>query len=243
MKDTIKLKNKKNTLIIAHRGASGLEKENTYPAFIAGGNRSYYGLECDVHKTIDGKYVIIHDDFTGRVALDNLEVEKSTYETLRKLKLLDLNGKRGRNDLRIPSMEEYFNICKDYNKVAVFEFKNKFEENEIIEMVNIINKLDYLHNTIFISFCLDNLLTLRKHFPNTTAQFLIEGDKLTNDVIELLVKHNLDIDCYYKLLNKENINLLHSKNIKINCWTVNNQDDAQNLIDLGVDFITSNILE
>ena len=34
--DTIKLNNKKNTLIVAHRGASFLEVENTYPACVDG---------------------------------------------------------------------------------------------------------------------------------------------------------------------------------------------------------------
>ena len=48
--DTIKIE-KKNTLMVAHRGVSGLEKENTLAAFIAAGNRSYYGVETDVHRT------------------------------------------------------------------------------------------------------------------------------------------------------------------------------------------------
>ena len=32
-------------------------------------------------------------------------------------------------------------------------------------------------------------------------------------------------------------------NIAINAWTVNNSVDAQKLIDLEIDFITTNILE
>ncbi|MBQ3093965.1 MAG: hypothetical protein IJC52_02230 [Clostridia bacterium] len=31
--------------------------------------------------------------------------------------------------------------------------------------------------------------------------------------------------------------------MRINCWTVDHPDDARRLIDLGVDFITTNILE
>ena len=240
--DTIKIENKKNTLMIAHRGASGLEKENTYPAFVAGGNRSYFGLECDVHKTIDGKYVIIHDDCTGRVAIDNMRVEKTTYRTLRTLKLLDLDGKKGRNDLRIPSMKEYFEICKKYDKVAVFELKNKFELDEIDEMVKIIENVGHLDNTIFISFCLENLINLRKICPKAKAQFLI-SDKIDDDLIEILTKNKLDLDCYYELLTKENIELLHSKNILVNCWTVDDKQWALKLIDWNVDYITSNILE
>lgn len=240
--DTIKINNKGKTLMIAHRGASLLEKENTYPAFISAGNRTYYGIESDVHKTIDNKYVIIHDDWTGRVAIDNMEVEKTTYDTLRKLKLLDLDGKKGRNDIRIPSLEEYISICKKYDKVAVLEFKNKFEEKEIIEMTEIVKNLDYFDNTIFISFCLENLLNLRKNYVDAKAQYLVET-VIDDKLIETLEKNKLDLDVLYTLLTKENIKQLHSKNIKINCWTVNKKEDAEKLIDLGVDYITTNTLE
>ena len=64
--DSIKL-DTRTAKMIAHRGLSGIEKENTNAAFIAAGNRSYFGIETDVHKTVDGKFVIIHDDTTGRV--------------------------------------------------------------------------------------------------------------------------------------------------------------------------------
>ena len=59
MNNTIKLENKGHTQMIAHRGVCGLEPENTNAAFIAAGNRSYYGIESDVHKTADGKFVSI----------------------------------------------------------------------------------------------------------------------------------------------------------------------------------------
>ena len=58
--------------MIAHRGCSGLEMENTASAFVVAGNRSYWGIETDVHVTRDGQYIVIHDDTTGRVALENL---------------------------------------------------------------------------------------------------------------------------------------------------------------------------
>ena len=102
-------------LMIAHRGLSGLEKENTLPAFRLAGEHTYYGIETDVHKTSDGKYVIIHDDTTGRVAGADISVEGSTYEALRALKLKDMGGKLSEKYL-IPSLEEYVSICKEYKK-------------------------------------------------------------------------------------------------------------------------------
>ena len=53
--------------MIAHRGLSGLERENTCAAFIAAGNRSYYGIETDIHITRDGRFIVYHDDNTLRL--------------------------------------------------------------------------------------------------------------------------------------------------------------------------------
>ena len=123
--DTIKV-NAGKTLMVAHRGVSGIEKENTHAAFVAAGNRSHYGIETDVHRTIDGKYVCFHDDTTGRVAIDNMVIEESTFDTLRNLLLTDIDGKKGRTDLRIPTLQEYIQICKKYDKIAVLELKTSF---------------------------------------------------------------------------------------------------------------------
>ena len=51
--NTIKIK-KSLTQLVAHRGLSGIETENTNAAFVAAGNRSYYGIETDIQRTKDG---------------------------------------------------------------------------------------------------------------------------------------------------------------------------------------------
>ena len=138
--------------MIAHRGLSGIEKENTCSAFVAAGNRSYFGVETDVHVTADGQFIIIHDDTTRRVALDDLTVENSTYETLRSLRLCDKDGKRGRKDLMLPSLSEYIQICKKYEKVSVLELKNHMQPQEIDRIIDVIRVEGWLERTIFISF-------------------------------------------------------------------------------------------
>ena len=47
-------------------------------------------------------------------------------------------------------------------------------------------------------------------------------------------------DGYYV---KEFIDECHKNNLEINVWTVDNKEKAEELISLGVDYITSNILE
>lgn len=238
--DTIKF-DKKSTLVIAHRGLSGIEKENTNAAFVAAGNRSYYGIETDVHKTLDGKYVVFHDDTTGRVAIDNMEVEKTTYDCLRNLLLTDIDGKKGRSDIRIPSLEEYISICKKYEKVAVLELKNAFSENEIYEICDIISDLGYLENVVFISFCLENLVFLRAKYPTQSAQYLV--DDYSDSLIDVLTKNNLDLDIRYTELNAENMKKLHEAGIKVNCWTCDDPKAGEDLASWGIEYITSNILE
>ena len=53
--NTIKIE-KKQARMVAHRGLSGLEKENTCAAFIAAGDRSHFGIETDIRPTLDGRY-------------------------------------------------------------------------------------------------------------------------------------------------------------------------------------------
>lgn len=229
------------TLMVAHRGVSGIEKENTCSAFVAAGNRSYYGIETDVHRTRDGRFVCIHDDTTGRVAIDNLKVEESTFDTLRSLVLADTDGVKGRIDLRIPTLQEYVRICKKYGKVGVLELKNAFEPAEIQAIIDIIRAEDYLSGIIFISFYLENMICVRALLPKQPCQYLTSD--FPDSLIDTLVKYDLDLDIYYKALTEENLAALHEKGVRVNVWTVDNPEDAKRLIGWGVDYITSNILE
>lgn len=238
--NTIKI-DKKGVQLVAHRGCSALEQENTHAAFVAAGNRSYFGVETDVHKTVDGKYVVIHDDTTARVAIDSLVVEESTYDTLRGLLLQQKDGVKGRTDIRIPSLQEYIEICKHYEKVCVLELKNHFEKEAVWEICSIIEELGYMEQVIFISFDYENLVYLREKYPTQPAQFL--EFKAPDDLIEKLKAHNLDLDIKHTLLTKELVDACHAEGIKVNCWTVDTVEDADKLIGWGVDFITTNILE
>ena len=241
MANTIKLNVPNKPPIIAHRGMSGLEPENTHAAFIAAGNRSHFGIETDTHKTVDGFFVTFHDNSTKRMSGDDLIIEQATYETLRSMRLRQKDCEKGRTDLRIPSLQEYIAICKYYEKVAVLELKNEFTAEEVDEICKIVEEQDYMDSTIFISFAFQNMIHIRKRCPNQAAQFLI--DEFEDGLIDRLLEYNLDLDIYHKSLTAENVKACHDAGIKVNCWTVDDPADAERLIGYGVDFITSNILE
>ncbi len=227
--------------MVAHRGLSGIEKENTCAAFVAAGNRSYYGIETDIHRTLDGQFVVIHDDTTGRVAIDNLEVEKTTFDCLRRLQLTDIDGVKGRSDLVIPTLAEYIRICKKYEKICVLELKNAMSSEDVYRVCAQIEAEGYLDHVVFISFQLENLISLRREYPKQPAQYLT--GKYTPDLADILVREKLDLDIRYTELTKEVIDEMHAAGIKVNCWTVNDPEAAGRLIGDGVDMITTNILE
>lgn len=240
MQDTLHLASPKPRMI-AHRGVSSLETENTASAFVAAGNRSYYGIETDVHRTSDGAFVIIHDDSTRRVAGDDLTVENTTLETLRSLRLMDKDGRRGRRDLMLPTLPEYAGICRRYDKQAVLELKNPMAAEDIARIADILREAGWLERTTFISFDLDNLKHLRGMLPEQKAQYLVSAD--SPELLPTLLQYHLDLDVHFKALTEARVKELHSHGIEINVWTVDDPADARRLADWGVDYITSNCVE
>lgn len=229
--------------MIAHRGLSGIEMENTCSAFVAAGNRNFFGIETDVHVTKDGQFIIIHDDTTRRVALDNLTVEESTYETLRSLRLCDKDGQRGRKDLVLPSLLEYIQICRKYEKVSVLELKNPMQPQDIDRIIDAVREEGWLDQTIFISFALPNMIYVREKLPDQRAQYLIEGNPDWQAVLEALNRYDLGLDINYHLITEERVQEVHAAGKEVNVWTVNNLEDAKRLSAWGVDYITTNIIE
>ena len=87
----------------------------------------------------------------------------------------------------------------------------------------------------------DNLVDLRAILPEQPAQLLVSF--YNDDVLPTLKKYHLDLDIHYKALTPEIVRDLKAAGITINCWTVDTAEEARDLIEWGVDQITSNILE
>lgn len=264
--DTIKLSNKKNTKMIAHRGGN-LEIENTTGSFISSGNRSHYGIETDVHKTRDGKFIVYHDDKTARLTESDVRIEETDFETLRNIRFKAYRNRPQRKDIVMPSLEEYLDICIYYEKLSVLEIKNAMEKEDIVKIYDVFKQANYLDKTIFISFNFKNLVYLKEIDPNVTVQYLIETqadgfyDRLKRHdfdmellekkykgnyhlaMLDVLVDYGMDIDVDYRPIDKKFVKECKKRGIKINLWTVNDPDRAKELIKWGVNYITSDCLE
>ena len=125
----------------------------------------------------------------------------------------------------------------------MLELKNHMEPDHIREIIARIRREGWLENTIFISFDLENMLSIRRLLPDQKAQYLIGGEPDWPALMSTLTANRLDLDIHYRLLSAQRVKELHEAGIEINVWTVDFLEDARRLADWGVDYITSNIIE
>lgn len=234
----------KNVRVVAHRGLSGIETENTCASFIAAGNRSYWGVETDVRCTADGNFVILHDETAERISGMAIKPEESTLEELRRIRLYERGTTEKREYLYLPTLEEYIRICQKYEKICVLELKTEMDEATTKRMIDRISALGYLDRVVFISFHWNDLVHVRRLCPDQKIQFLFDERFLNEgNAIERLREYRFDVDVHHLALTKEWVDKFHEAGIEINCWTVDSPTDAERYADWGVDYITTNILE
>ena len=158
----------------------------------------------------------------------------------------------GVNDHEIDLFEGQFDVPNGmaYNsyvildeKVAVLELKNAMKTETIQKIVRVIEEMEYLDKTIFISFALSNLITLRQAYPQVSIQYLVEEIGDLTALLEILKKYRFDIDAKHTAIKEEMIPQFHENGIKVNVWTVNTAERAERLQQIGVDYITTNIVE
>ncbi len=229
--------------IVAHRGFADFERENTLEAFSrAASTPGVYGIETDVHRTKDGAYVCGHDACLSRVSNgeSNINVEEETLETIRKVNLPDLDGKHNENkDLFVPTLREYIQVCKSGKKKPIVELKQLFYTDQMKEILHIIDEEGMLEETTFISFCHEDLLILKKLGINKIQYLTCEFNK---PLVAALKAIDAELDIYYGNLTRDDIRLLHENNIKVNAWTINDMETANNLVEAGLDYLTTNCI-
>ena len=123
----------------------------------------------------------------------------------------------------------------------MLELKNHFQPADIDAIIDIIRQEGWLERTIFISFDLMNMICIRSGCPSRRRSSWFPPIRI--GVEDTLKKYSLDLDIYYKALTAERVQALHDAGIEVNVWTVDTLEDAQRMVEYGVDYITSNIVE
>ena len=230
------------TRIVGHAGLAGVQMQNTMEAFEYAARRSYYGIETDIRRTSDGHFVCFHDPSLMTAAGVDNTIELMTLDEIREVTLFDQRGGDTKEcGYKIPTLEEYVGICKKYGKECFIELKTVFKREDVFAIIEVIRSLGYLDRCTFISFYYTPLTYVRKALPNQSVMFLFS--ELSDEITTKLINDKIDVAIYHKAINKKAVDKFHAAGLEINVWTVDDQARAEKLIEMGVDYITSNILE
>lgn len=222
-------------LCIAHRGCHWHCYENTIDAFSIAANGDYFGVETDIHLTKDGKWIIHHDpSFLSNGKKYVIKEEK--LETLIKLPL----DNKWNYKAYIPTLEDYLKILQGSGKRPIIEIKPSNPSfRKLKAMANIVKQYFSLDDVTFIAFYPWPLLKLKFMYKkHIHIQQLWE--KTHPSIVKLALRHRFDLDAEASLLNKDIIDKFHHKGLKVNAWTVDDENMLHKLEEMGIDYITSN---
>lgn len=235
--------------LIAHRGLSSEAPENTTAAFELALQRGFYGIECDVRKTLDDNFVIMHDDGLNRMCGYNLKIANMDLQQLKKYKITSGANVLSYPDLTVPTLEEYLTILEKSDTIHPFiELKESFSSTDLKKLVQLVKKHGLLDRTYFISYYQSNLLAL-KEIDGVNREFLQyvygaeEANKLApvdDRVINWCIENGIDLDARHTLIQASDVYRLHEAGRRVNVWTVNALAKAFELVtNAQVDMITT----
>lgn len=103
----------KNVLVISHRGDWRNYPENSIPAIESVIKMGCDMVEIDVALTADSVLVLMHDRTIDRCTTGRGKVSEMTYEQLQKHFMKTAHGVRSSLDLKVPTLREALEVCKD----------------------------------------------------------------------------------------------------------------------------------
>lgn len=229
------------TAIWAHRGASAYAPENTLPAFQQAIQLGTDGIEFDVQRTADGHIVAIHDETVNRTSNGFGRVVDMTLDELRHLDFA--HGFAGRRNVRIPTLQDILDLCRDSTLTVNIELKNTIEVYPGIEddVLRIVNEFGMLDRTIISSFNHFSLANLRgKVAPEHIGVLISDGIYEPWHYAKLLGAGA--IHPHFPMLQIPGfVWLCHEVGVKVHAWTVNKDEDAVRLANLGLDALITNL--
>lgn len=223
------------TETIAHRGFWKTEgsAQNSLAALQKADSINVYGSEMDIWLSSDGVPVVNHD---AHVTLngEKLIVQDTPVDILTQVIL--------ENGEHLPTLESYLDTFeKCSNTKLIIEYKShrtKYQEDElthkVLKMVQDRNLQDRVE---YISFSL-NFVVKTIHLNPLAKVYYLNGD-LAPDVIKKIGASG--IDYHFTVIDKHSewVKACHDLGLKVNVWTVNKTEDIQRMIDLKVDYITT----
>jgi glycerophosphoryl diester phosphodiesterase len=212
------------TLVVAHRGASAYEVENSLAAFRMARDMRADGVELDVHVTADGVPIVHHDP----VAFARL-IAAVTHDELARFRLA--------NDEAIPTLTEALDAMGAGFEVFV-EVKDLPPEHDAA-LFGVLDAGPDPSCYRVHSFDHRIIRRLREARPSLPCGVL----SVARPVRPLVLLDDADAEVLWQqesLLDAQLIAQVHERQKRVFAWTVDDPERMQHLLDLGVDALCCN---
>ena len=242
------LSNNPNILNIAHRGGLGLSPENTIVSFQRAIKERADILELDIRSTSDSILVLLHDETVDRTTDGKGRISELTLKEAKKLNAGywwtdddSISFPFRTLNIKIPTFDEFLTNFKDHKLNIEIKQHDNFIAKKLCESI----KENQIEDKVAIGSFNDEVLDeFRYHCPEVVTS---PG---RNEIRTFYGFSYIYLDKFYSpksdiyqlpeffgtthVLTKRFVNGIKQKNIPIFVWTVNDPDEMQRFIDLGV---------
>jgi glycerophosphoryl diester phosphodiesterase len=214
------------TAIIAHRGASADYPENTVEAFRAAGALGANWVELDVRRTADGALAVHHDAHLG----DGRAIVEIAAADLPET---------------VPSLAEALAAC-DPLGVNV-EIKNSPQDVDFDAAAGIVEPV-----VAAINACSQPIIVSSFHGPTldrlravdasvATALLTFDLRDAARTVNDAVAAGHAALHPFDRTVTRELVELAHGAGLRLNVWTVDDPGRIEELAEMGVDGIVTNV--
>ncbi len=220
------------TKVVAHRGFWTTEgsAQNSLASLVKADSVKCYGCEFDLWLTKDNKVVLHHDP-----NVKDLIIENVNYDELIKHPLS--NGEK------IPTLEEYLSLGKKLKTQLVCEIKPHKDVARTLKCVEqtlkMFKEYKLTKRVTYITFSLPAFIKLLSDVPKGTEVYYLSGD-LTPSQLKEMGAAGLDYSWGTIKKHWDWIDEAHKLGLKVNIWTIDDPKQMKELVDAGVDYITTN---
>jgi glycerophosphoryl diester phosphodiesterase len=241
-------------IVIGHRGSAGNRPENTLVSFETALAAGAQVLESDIQISSDGVPILLHDPSLERTTDGRGDASQSTWAELCALdagvRFEDRHGStpfRGK-DIRIPSLEEAFERFPD----ARFNLEIKCAGAAgIHKTLDLVERFDRADRTLLAAgedpIMQDLRTALAAHTVRPAVGASLHeiiaavssalGDgEMPPGVMALQIPSTF---ANKPLATREFVEHAHANGVQVHVWTINDLDEIEALLDIGVDGIVT----
>lgn len=219
-------------IVTAHRGFSAAAPENTLPAFQLAIDQGCERAELDVQMTKDGVVMVTHDTNMRRCTGRNQNIYDLTYDEVRKLDAGRWFGKKYAGT-KVPTLAEVLDLCKGKIELNI-EIKPNAATPELeAETLRIIREKGFENNCVITSQSYETLCKVKELAPGISTGYILALG--VGSYYDLPAADFFSVESTF--ITSGMVQQVHLRGKTVSAWTVNREEDASDLLNLGVDDI------